>query len=239
MRIGLFDSGLGGLTVLKKLKEKYPKCDYIYYGDNLNVPYGDKTIKELIELANNSVRFLLSKNVDIIIIACGTISSNCLSYLKDKYNIPIIDIISPTINYLNNSNYNNILVIATKATISSGIFKNNVKKNIYELETPLLAPLIENNNLLDIDNVLHSYLDKYVNKIDSLVLGCTHYPIIISNINKILNKNIKIIDMSNYITLDNFGNSKCTIYYSKLDDKTIENTKKILNNINYSIENSK
>ena len=106
MRIGLFDSGIGGLTVLRTLKRKYPLNDYIYYGDTKNLPYGDKSINELKELASNNMEFLLSKNVDMIIIACGTVSSNCLDYLKNKYSVPIISVIEPTINYLNKSNYN-------------------------------------------------------------------------------------------------------------------------------------
>ena len=127
MRVGLFDSGIGGLTVLKKLIDKYPNNEYIYFGDTLNMPYGSKNIEELKELASHNVEFLISKNVDIIIIACGTVSSNCLDYLRENYNIPIIDIISPTIEYLSNSKYNNIGIIATEATINSHIFKNRLK----------------------------------------------------------------------------------------------------------------
>jgi len=104
MKVGIFDSGIGGLTVLKNLYKHYPNNEYIYFGDTLNLPYGTKTKEELKKLASNDVDFLLDKNVDIIIIACGTVSSNCINYLNHKYNIPIYDIISPTINYLNNSN---------------------------------------------------------------------------------------------------------------------------------------
>ena len=130
MRVGVFDSGIGGLTVLKNIYKHYPNNEYIYFGDTLNLPYGNKTKEELNNLSSLDIEFLLSKKVDMIIIACGTISSNCIDYLKNKYNIPIYDIISPTINYLNNSNYQNIGVIATNATINSHIFKNNVNKEI-------------------------------------------------------------------------------------------------------------
>ena len=135
MKVGIFDSGIGGLTVLKQLINKYPNNEYIYYGDTLNLPYGNKTKEQLIKLSDKDVQFLISKNVDIIIIACGTVSSNCLDYLKNKYNIPIYDIISPTIDYLNKSNYQNIGIIATNRTIDSHIFKNNINKNIYEINT--------------------------------------------------------------------------------------------------------
>ena len=103
MRIGLFDSGVGGLTVLKTLINKYPNNEYIYYGDTLNVPYGNKSKEELLKLSRHNIEFLLSKKVDMIIIACGTVSSNCLTELKKEYRIPIYSIIEPTINYLNNS----------------------------------------------------------------------------------------------------------------------------------------
>ena len=95
MRVGLFDSGIGGLTVLKTLKEKYPHNDYIYYGDTLNIPYGNKSKEELLKLSKNNIEFLLNKKVDIIIIACGTISSIFINELIKLYNIPIYSIINP------------------------------------------------------------------------------------------------------------------------------------------------
>ena len=122
MRVGLFDSGIGGLTVLKILMDKYPSNDYIYYGDTKNVPYGDKSKEELLDLARSNINFLISKNVDMIIVACGTVSSNCLDILVKEYDIPIISIVKPTIDYLNNSMFNNIGIIATHATINSHIF---------------------------------------------------------------------------------------------------------------------
>ena len=223
MRVGLFDSGIGGLTVLKALMDKYPCNDYIYYGDTLNLPYGSKSKEELIKLAKHNVDFLLSKRVDVIIIACGTVSSNCLMELKEYTDTPIYDILSPTISYLNNSNYNDIGVLATEATIKSHIFKNNINKNIYEIPAPKLVPLIENNELANINDILNEYLKDYLDKIDILVLGCTHYPLLLPYL-----KEINCLDMASLIKLDNHGNGKRTIYFSLLDDKVIENTKKIL-----------
>ena len=228
MRIGLFDSGVGGLTVLKTLKKKYPNNDYIYYGDTLNVPYGDRTKEEILTLSKNSIEFLISKKVDIIIIACGTISANCYNELKNIYKIPIYDIISPTINFINDSDYQNIGLIATQGTINSHIFKNQINKKIYEIATPQLVPLIENNQLDDIKNILLTYLKDYINKIDLLILGCTHYPTLISYLKQILPSHIELLDMSDLIVLDNNGNSTIEIYFSKLNDTIISNTKKIL-----------
>ena len=237
MRVGIFDSGIGGLTVLKTLINKYPKNDYIYYGDTLNLPYGSKSIKELEELSSNDIEFLINKKVDIIIIACGTISSNCLSYLKNKYQIPIYDIINPTINYLNNTKYKNIGIIATERTIDSHIFKNNLNKNVFEIKTPTLVPLIENNNLDNINNIIDNYLKEYKNKLDILVLGCTHYPIIKKDLDKYFNNKIEILDMS-YPLLDKLkedSSSSINIYFSKLNNNIINNTKRILNQDNINI----
>lgn len=237
MRVGVFDSGIGGLTVLRTLIKKYPNNEYIYYGDTLNLPYGSKTKEQLLKLAIKDIEFLLSKKVDVIIIACGTISSNCLEYLKNKYKIPIYDIISPTIEYLNNSNYQNIGIIATERTIDSHIFKNNLNKNVYEIKTPELVPIIESNNLNNLDYILNTYLKDYKNKIDILVLGCTHYPIIYNNINKYLNNKVELLDMSNLL-LDKLSDDKKSnidIYFSKLSNPLIENIKRILNQDNINI----
>ena len=233
MRVGLFDSGVGGLTVLKTLIEKYPCNEYIYYGDTLNIPYGNKNKDELLKLSRNNINFLISKNVDIIIIACGTVSSNCLNELKKEYDIPILSIIEPTLEFLNKSDYKNIGVIATNATINSHIFSENVKKNVYEIATPKLVPLIENNELTNINDILHEYLDRYRDIIDVLVLGCTHYPIIKKDIHNVIGDDVVIIDMSKLITLSNNGKQNVKIYFSKINDIIIDNTVRIIGNSSY------
>lgn len=226
MKVGLFDSGIGGLTVLKTLIKKYPNNEYIYYGDTLNVPYGNKSREELLILSKNNMEFLINKGAELIIIACGTVSSNCLDYLKASYNIPIISIVSPTIEYLNNSNYNSIGVIATNATINSHIFKNNIiNKNVIEIATPELVPIIENNKFDELDMVLHKYLDGI--NIDVLVLGCTHYPLVKDKISSIIS--CDIIDMSEYVSISEGNTKGLSIYFSKLDDTIKNNVHKILN----------
>ena len=238
MRIGVFDSGIGGLTVLKNIYKHHPNNEYIYYGDTLNLPYGNKTKEQLEKLSSQDIEFLLSKKVELIIIACGTVSSKCINYLKNKYQIPIYDIITPTINYLNNSYYNNIVIIATKRTIDSHIFKNSLNKTVYEIETPDFVPIIEKNKSNELDDTINKYLKEYKNKIDLLVLGCTHYPIIKDNINKYLGDNIKLLDMSDLLIdkIEDNNISSIEIYYSKLNDTIINNTKKILNIDNLNIQ---
>ena len=235
MKIGVFDSGVGGLTVLKKLIENYPNNEYIYYGDTKNVPYGDKSIEELKILASKVVDFLIEKKVDMIVIACGTISSNLSNYLKEKYKIKIIDIISPVINYLNNSNYEKIGVIATIATINSKIFSKNINKNIKEVACPMFVPLIENNNLNELEKCFDNYLNDLKDR-DLIVLGCTHYPIIKDKISNYFGNNIKLLDMSECISnIPNDGIHKVELYFSKLDNKIISNVNFILKENNYLI----
>ena len=221
MRVGVFDSGVGGLTVLKKLIEKYPKNDYIYFGDTKNVPYGEKNKNELFDLSSKIVEFFIENNIDLIVIACGTISSNCYSELKNKYSIPIIDIISPTIKYVTINNYDNIGVIATTRTIDSHIFRDLLKDiTVYEEACSEFVNLIENDLYDEID------IDKHLSKIDSdtIILGCTHYPLIKDKIKR------NCIDMADNIVLpDNNGNSLRVLYFSKLDDKVIKNVNKIIN----------
>lgn len=232
MKIGVFDSGIGGLSVLKSLLKKYPNNEYIYYGDTLNNPYGNKTKEKLFKLAINDMDFLIDKKVDMIVIACGTISSTYYRDLLDKYTLPIYDIISPTIKRLNDSEYKNIGIIATHNTINTHIFKNNIKRMVFEIETPKLVPLIENNQLDKIETVLSEYLEPYKDKIDCLVLGCTHYPIIIDEIDKYFDRKIPIINMADYLfsVLENKNSSKLTVYFSKINSTIVSNTKRVLEN---------
>lgn len=219
MRVGVFDSGIGGLTVLKKLTEKYPLNDYIYFGDTINIPYGEKDIDTLYNLSSKIVEFLIDNKVDLIVIACGTVSSNCYIKLKDNYDIEIIDIISPTIKYIKDNNYKDIGVLATTRTINSHVFRNNLDIIVYEEACSEFVDLIENNKI-DLINV-----DKHLDNINSnnIVLGCTHYPLIKDRINR------NCIDMADNIKLnENKGNGSITLYFSKIDDKLMENVSRII-----------
>lgn len=236
MRIGVFDSGLGGLTVLKTLIKMYPCNEYIYYGDTKNLPYGEKAKEKLFELSLNIIKFFETKKVDLIIIACGTISSCCFKELKSITNIPIYDIITPTINYLNKLNYQNIAIFATKRTIDTHIFKKNLhKKQVLEIKTSEFVPMIENKNLNL--NIIKNYCLKIIDY-DILVLGCTHYPIIEKEIKSYLNNKTSIINMANCLVnslnLTNNNSLKVNLYFSKLDDNLLENINSILD-IPYNI----
>ena len=190
MKIGMFDSGIGGLNVLKEFIKKFPHNTYYYYGDTLNVPYGDKDIDSLLNLSTNIIHFFEKLKVDLIIIACGTISSTCFLKLKELTDIKIIDIITPTIFYLKEKKYQRMLLLGTSRTIDSHIFKKNLN-GIIEVKTPEFVPMIESNHINS--KIIENYLkDK---NIEVLILGCTHYPILINEFKKYLNQEVKIIDM--------------------------------------------
>ena len=229
MKIGVFDSGIGGLTVLKKLINKYPNCEYIYYGDNKNIPFGDKSIDELKTIATNIIDFLISKDVDVIVIACGTISSNLLGYLHEKYDIPIYDIISGVVNYLNSSDYENISVFCTQRTKDSKIFEKRINKNVDVIGCSNLADLIELNDLNSIELYIKEKINNLKNK-DAIVLGCTHYPLIIDIIKKYTD--IPILDMADYLNLNSIKNTKYNLelYFSKEEDILMKRVYDIIKN---------
>lgn len=169
MKIGMFDSGIGGLTVLKEFIKKYPNNHYIYYGDTKNLPYGTKEKEELLKLVKPIISFFAKQKVNLIIIACGTISSTCFSELKKMTTIPIYDIITPTINYLNHNNYKSLAIFATNRTIDSHIFKDKlIAKDVLEIKTPEFVPMIENNKL-DL-SIIKNYCSQVFNH-DILILG--------------------------------------------------------------------
>ena len=204
-KIGIFDSGVGGLTVLKSLSDKYKCIDYIYIGDNKYCPYGDKTKEELLNYAKRIVNYFIEKGISIIVIACNTSCSQTLDELKQIYkNITFIGVIDSTIDVFLKSKKNNVLVIGTSATINSNIYESKIKEKnnnikVTNLATPKLVPLIENMKMTK--EALNEYLNPY-NDIDSIILACTHYKLI----EKEIDKNIKVINSSDSIvnTIKNY-----------------------------------
>ena len=199
--IGMFDSGVGGLTVYKEVKNKMPNEKIIYLGDTMNFPYGSKSKESIIELSKKCVEFLLSKNVKMIIIACGTATSQALEELQKIYDIPIIGIINPTVTYVTEKGFKDIGVIATRGTIRSNSWEKKIKEqnpqiNVYNQECPLLAPMAEEgwteNQIAEL--VIKEYLKEFHGKkMDALILGCTHYPLY-ENIIKQELPNVEIIN---------------------------------------------
>ena len=183
--IGIFDSGVGGLTVLSEIKKKLPKENLIYLGDTKNFPYGNKTKEQIIEFATHNVEKLIELGSKVIVIACGTATSQAIEVLQEKFEIPIIGIIEPTVKYVKNKNINKIGVIATEGTIRSGAWEKKLKQEIEEIEVinkacPMLATIAEEGRARSEEGkaVIKEYMEPFKkNKIDKIILGCTHYPI--------------------------------------------------------------
>lgn len=191
--IGIFDSGVGGLTVLDSLRKQLPQENLIYIGDNLHCPYGNKTKEQLLSYTKQICQYFISKNVKMIVLACNTTSANVLNELQILFpNVPIVGVINSTVHDFLVQDKKNVLVIATHATIQSHKYKEMIEKynqsiHVFELETPQLVPLIESGEYKKgIYSVLNDYLSVYKDDIDSLILGCTHYPIVLNQIMKVL-----------------------------------------------------
>ena len=199
-KIGIFDSGIGGLTTYEEIKKLLPNENYIFYADSKNNPYGDKTQEELCIIADGIVKQLLEKDVKLIVIACNTATTNCIDFLRSKYkDIEFIGT-EPAIKVACDNNYKNVLVMATSGTINSErthtLLSSNKKEDekFYLLECEGLANAIENKDNNRIDELLKEYLTEYKDKnIDAVVLACTHYPIIKDRIAAYF-PNAKLID---------------------------------------------
>lgn len=200
--IGMFDSGIGGLTVLKEVKRLLPNEEIIYLGDTKRFPYGSKSKESIIEASRNCVKYLIEKNVKLIVIACGTATSQSLEVLKKEINLPIIGIIEPTVDYLQKNIRSEELigVIATQGTIRSNAWEEKILEKLPNVEvkseeTPLLATMAEegwtNNKVAKY--TIKEYM-KCFKKINRLILGCTHYPLFELLIKKELSKKVDIIN---------------------------------------------
>ena len=237
MKIGIFDSGIGGLNVLKELISKYPNNHYLYYGDTINLPYGNKSKSELLKLSKNIIHFFEEKEVDLIIIACGTISSNCYYDLLKETKIPLYDIISPTINYIDKTNYQKIGLIGTTRTIESKLFDKKINKEVVSKDTPSFVPIIENNDINSNEEHIRKELSIFKNKADCLILGCTHYPLLNDVITKyldipLINMGICLLKELSLLNKNIDNELKIDLYFSLLNNT-------IKNNINNIIKENK
>lgn len=202
--IGIFDSGIGGLTVANAISSLLPNEKIIYFGDTAHLPYGDKSAKAIRDYSKEIIKFLLSHHCKLIVIACNSASASVgNAYLKwVPKDMPVVNVIDPIVEYLSREKYTRIGLIGTKRTIHSRIFPKNLNKItsskiIQSLATPLLAPMIEegfyNNNISKA--VINSYLsNSRLIGIESLVLACTHYPLIENQIRELLGQKIEIVN---------------------------------------------
>lgn len=199
--IGLFDSGIGGTSIWKEVHTLLPHENTIYLADSKNAPYGLKTKDEIIHLSRKNTEFLLEQNCKIIVVACNTATTNAIKELRAAYDVPFIGIEPAIKPAAIQSKTQTIGILATKGTLNSSLFHENVAKHpdvkIIEQIGHGLVQLIENGDLdsPEMTDLLESYLLPMVEKnIDYLVLGCSHYPYLIPQIKKIIPSTIKIID---------------------------------------------
>ncbi len=201
--IGVFDSGIGGLTVVKQIKSFLPNENIVYFGDTARVPYGSKSNATVIEYALQDAQFLLKKNVKLIVVACNTVSSVALQVLRDKINLPIIGMITPGAKMaLKETANNKIGVIGTYATVNNKAYSKEIKKfdkksKVFEKACPLFVPFAEEGwlNTEATKLVAKEYLKELKEKeIESLILGCTHYPLLHDVIQEAIGDKVKLID---------------------------------------------
>jgi glutamate racemase len=202
--IGIFDSGVGGFTVLKATQEELPDLKIAYLADLANLPYGNKSAKAIQKISQRNAHFLVEKGAKIIVIACNTASAYAYDTLKKKFDIPILDVISPAVEAAKKATKNKrIGVIGTLGTINSGVYQEKLADyQIFAQACPLLVPLIEEGwqEKPETKKILKKYLRPLKNQgIDTLILGCTHYPLLQNQIQKIMGKNIKIINSADTV----------------------------------------
>ena len=203
--IGIFDSGIGGLTVVRAVMEQIPGSDIIYFGDTARTPYGSKSPETVIRYAIENTDFLLEKGAKIIIMACNSASSVATESLVQKYNIPIFEVITPAARLsVQASKKMCIGVIGTRATVQSGIYEKKIlaidpEARVYSVACPLLVPLVEEGWFKKpvTSMVVKKYLHPLkIRQIDTLILGCTHYPLLKNIIQHKIGKRVHIIDSS-------------------------------------------
>ena len=234
MKAGVFDSGVGGLSVLKSLLNEKIFEEVIYYGDTARVPYGSKDKNTIISYSLEALEFLKNFDLDIIIVACNSVSAYALEDLRNSTNIPVVGVIESGALALQKtilSKDSNILVIGTKATIDSNLYEKSLKeknyKNITSLATPLFVPLVEE-GILDgeILNETMKYYFKDISNIDCVILGCTHFPLLQEKISEYFN-NCKTIHSGDaivnilkdkYNLTKKYANTKTTFFASSNPD---------------------
>jgi len=209
--IGVFDSGLGGLTVVKELMRQLPEEHIVYFGDTARVPYGTKSKESVVRFSRENVAFLLTKKVKMIVVACNTSSSLAMPTLRKNFTVPIVSVITPGAKKaVEVSRNKRIGVIATPATINSQSYTRNLKKfdpavRVSTQACPLFVPLVEEGwyDSAITRDIARWYLGEIKNSgIDTLILGCTHYPLLKSVIQNVMGGRVTLIDSAQEVALE-------------------------------------
>lgn len=218
MTIGIFDSGVGGLTVFKSIAENFPETDLYYLGDTARVPYGNKSPSTIKRYSEECASFLTSNfSVDALVIACNTASSYAIDFIREKFGIPVIGVVVPgSFQAVKTSINKKIGIIGTNGTVKSRAYYNTIKKmcadiDVYQKACPLFVPLVEEGRINHeiTDMAIKEYIGKLHSKgIDTLILGCTHYPLLKERIKSIFPE-LSIVDSAEAI-LDDIKNLDIT-----------------------------
>ena len=201
--VGVFDSGVGGLTVAREIMRQLPNEKMIYFGDTARVPYGSKSKDTILRYSRQIIRFLKTKNVKAIVVACNTASAYALDTIENELDIPIIGVVKPGAKVAVSKTVNNrIGIIGTEGTINSQLYTKYIQSKNSDIEVvgkacPLFVPLVEEGMLHDsvTDEMAKRYLSELMDKdIDTLILGCTHYPLLRSTVGKIMGDKVTLVN---------------------------------------------
>jgi len=203
--IGVFDSGVGGLTVVRALERILPREEVIYFGDTARVPYGIKSAPTIRRFSIENARFLARFKIKLLIVACNSSSAFALSELRKRFDFPVLGVINPTVEKAVRLARKKIGIIATPATIRSGVYQDSIQRagrrekrqiEVFAQECPLFVPLVEEGWLEGkiSRQIAQRYLNKLKNRIEVLILGCTHYPLLKKVIRKVIGEKVILID---------------------------------------------
>jgi glutamate racemase len=236
--IGMFDSGIGGLTVLKAIMERMPDENIIYFGDTARLPYGTKSGETVTRFSEEITRFLMRRNIKLLVIACNTASAYALTRIRSMIDIPVVGVIEPGARAAAAASHNRkVGVIGTRATIESGAYLEAIQRmdpaiKVFSTACPLFVPLVEEGWLTEdvTYQVATQYLGHLVScRVDTLILGCTHYPLIKKVIGDVMGLGTALIDSAEEtaatvenvlreggIASDRAGGARCEIFVSDL-----------------------
>ena len=203
--IGIFDSGLGGLTAVRQLRRLMPAERIVYFGDTARVPYGNRSRETLIKYARQDLRFLRGFDLKAVVIACGTVSSNCLELLQRENDIPIVGVVEPAVERAVALTRNRrVGMIATRASVDSGAYQRLFERlepriRVFSQACPLFVPLVEEGRFSPGDVVIETVAEEYLRPlreegVDTLVMGCTHYPLLTEVIGRVMGPGVTLVD---------------------------------------------
>ena len=225
MKVGVFDSGVGGLTVLRAIRNRFDRIDLVYLGDTARVPYGNKSKETVVRYSLECADFLMSKGIDVLVVACNTASSQAMEVLKESLEVPVLGVVEPGVRKALEVTKGKLGVIGTQATVKSGAYQKLLERSGVEVISnacPLFVPLVEE-GLLEGDiarGVVSMYLEELKEKgIDTLILGCTHYPLLKRLIQDFL-PDVTVVDSSEAVAaeldtlVENRGDGRTELYFT-------------------------